>query len=380
MTPIRIVSIVILISALSGGARAASRNAAVEYLLFSNSARANGMGATVITLADEQSALFNPGAMGVFHLDHNLALAGPSSTKWLKRVLPGLRLKSIGVSAGFAVRGGINADRNSSTIGLSAAIFKTTFKYPEIRRTSAIGNPLGTETPLEKSRNYTLAVGVDKGWRAGLGVTYKRVTSELALIGAGATTGVGAGNANVFDLGFYFEAPLHKLSRTPTHTESGVRLINYRLTPALALVRANVGSQISYIDPDQPSPLPEVTRIGLAVTSGVNRGHASLASLRLAYEAEFDHVGDIKRLDRFGAEISGANTVFLRIGRFTLSEPQENVNTWGIGMDFLGPLFVDRDRESNSGFFTISSIKIDIARYSGGVYSGTQFFKIQISS
>lgn len=103
-------------------------------------------------------------------------------------------------------------------------------------------------------------------------------------------------------------------------------------------------------------------------------------SLRLAYEAEFDHVGDIKRLDRFGAEISGANTVFLRIGRFTLSEPQENVNTWGIGLDFMELISLNESRRSESGFFNISSIRFDIARYSGGAYSGTQFFKIQISS
>ena len=104
MTHTKIVFVIILSLAICSGVYAGTRNAAVEYLLFSNSARANGMGATVITLADEQSALSNPGAMGVFHLDHNLALTSPSSTEWLKQALPGLRLKSMGLSAGFASR------------------------------------------------------------------------------------------------------------------------------------------------------------------------------------------------------------------------------------------------------------------------------------
>lgn len=379
----------LIITLLASPVYAGSRNAAAGFLLFSDSPSANGMGATTTTMVNEQSAIYNPGAMGVFNLDHQFSITSPGSTKWLREFSPGLGLKSWGVAAASPDLIGSSNNTRSTRIRLSAAFYRSSLKYPVLGRRTAGGTFTGNSfTPSESSSNISFAIGIDKKWRAGLGVTYKHVESKLTDTGAGSIFVPTDGNGSSLDLGVYVEIPLHELLHFgPAKLTSRSSAINYSFTPAVGIVRANLGEKITYFDPDQASPLPEVTRFGLSLDAGINRGLTQIASLRVAHDVEIDHVGSLENLYRYGAELGAREALFFRIGQFTQSDPLENVNTWGLGASLQGIIswFYSKNYQqvpnSSNGTPLINrfDLRLDYAAYSRSIYDGTEFIRVSFS-
>ncbi|MEA2030385.1 MAG: hypothetical protein U9N55_02155, partial [candidate division Zixibacteria bacterium] len=85
---------------LTGNVHAQSKigSSTLTYLKIVNSPRANGMGGCTVNLVDEHSPLYNPGAMGLFHLDKVVAISTPlTKTKW---IMDDIHLSTYGLSLG----------------------------------------------------------------------------------------------------------------------------------------------------------------------------------------------------------------------------------------------------------------------------------------
>ena len=74
------------------------------FLVITNSPRAAGMGGCIVNMVGDQSALYNPGALGIYHLDKNIAISAPFKTEWLPKLSDGeLKLKTYNLSAGVSL-------------------------------------------------------------------------------------------------------------------------------------------------------------------------------------------------------------------------------------------------------------------------------------
>ena len=95
-------------------------SAGVSFLTIVDSPRGNGMGGCVVNLVDEQSALYNPGALGLFHLDRTLAISVPYKNKWLPDLADDMYIRTQGLSGGLSYD--LLQPDNSSVLNLSLGL------------------------------------------------------------------------------------------------------------------------------------------------------------------------------------------------------------------------------------------------------------------
>ncbi len=105
-------SMLIIIAAIpfvSSSVKAESKVGTEPFLPFSTSPRANGLGSCTVNLADAESSQFNPGASGVFFLNHYFGVTFPVKTKLFLDF--GTKEKAneksfhLGIGASFLLRG-----------------------------------------------------------------------------------------------------------------------------------------------------------------------------------------------------------------------------------------------------------------------------------
>ncbi len=197
--------------------------AAANFLLFSPSARAAGMGDAFVAIADGADAtFFNPAALAN---DDQRSL-----TTTLYRPVPSLAndiyTSFIGYTSPIAGIGNFGLSLVYTSLG-------TQF------RTDEVGNDLGTFT------SFGVAFGVSYGAYLTkslfLGITTKLIHQNLAGQGAGAEQGSGTGTSFAGDLGFLWKP-------------------GDRFSFGWAL--RNVGPNMTFIDADQSDPLPQTFTIG----------------------------------------------------------------------------------------------------------------------
>lgn len=197
--------------------------AAANFLLFSPSARAGGMGDAYVAIVDDADAtFFNPAALA------NDDLRSLSTTMY--KPVPSLA-NDIFTSFGAYTQpfGGVG------NFGLSMIYTSLGTQF----RTDEQGNDLGTFT------SFGVAFGVSYGAyltkSISLGITTKLIHQDLAGQGAGAEQGSGTGTSFGGDLGFLWKP--------------GDRF-------ALGWALRNVGPNMTFIDADQSDPLPQTFTIG----------------------------------------------------------------------------------------------------------------------
>ena len=146
-----------------------------SFLDLVNSARANGMGGCTIDLVSEESALYNPAGVGLFHLSRTIAIAWPQSTKWLPTLTDDLRLKSYTLSAGMSSQRLHWVKDPLLNVSLAFAFSRLELDY----RSPAIPYVSRERTQCDRADCYTIALGADYLIRVGIGYTYKRITTGI---------------------------------------------------------------------------------------------------------------------------------------------------------------------------------------------------------
>lgn len=197
--------------------------AAANFLLFSPSARAAGMGDAYVAIADDADAtFFNPAALAN---DDQRSL----STTFYKPV-PSLANDIFTSFGGYTQPfGGVG------NFGLSLIYTSLGTQF----RTDEQGQDLGTFTSFGVAFGVSYGAYITKS--ISLGITTKLIHQNLAGQGAGAEQGSGTGTSFGADVGFLW---------TP-----GDRF-------SLGWALRNVGPNMTFIDADQSDPLPQTFTLG----------------------------------------------------------------------------------------------------------------------
>lgn len=355
-------------------------NLAFSAFDFVQSARANAMGGCVVANVDEEAALYNPGAMGVFHLNRAMSLTIPIRTTLLPEFAEDIHASALSMSGRIPSKWLGQRETAASKLAVSVAFSQITLREPYVWLTYP-PPPDG----LVRASNFTMAAGFQRGARIGIGFTYKHLKAVLPSWGAGQLIGETVTNTGwAYDLGLYADIDLADL-HGQRKVAGGSR---FSLVPAVAYVRANAGGDhFAYIDPFQEDPLPEMNRYSFSIKIAEARGSAEIKSLRLVYEREDWMVSYHK--DKVGAELGLLGALFIRAGHLGDGTKHLDLFTYGGGFSFAGLSRWLRDggnRSSNqpvsNGFWERLDLKIDYSRYGSDdsqFQQKTMFFKICLS-
>jgi len=350
----------------------------VLFLTIVNFPRANAMGDCVINLVDEEAALYNPGILGLFHLNKILGVSFPNNTKWLPELAEDVQVNSYSVSGGLSSKLLWKNWKSKLTFSLALAYSNLKIDYGTIACTNESSNVVSYFNPVEKADNYTIGAGVEYYVRLGIGYTYKKINSRL-----GPSRRSGTGEANAYDLGVMAEFPLFDIIQYQIPLDqSNKYFMKFALTPSVAYVRANKGDDIYYINVAQSDPLPKMSRTGISVNGAVKIKNSTLACFTLTKETQKDLVGKSFKVKKNGYEFGLLGVFYVRGGRFKDDPPDRNVKTSGYGISLNGLvswLFtLDRIHIKNDLLEHIVKsldVSYDQAKYSGDVLSNTKFVK-----
>jgi hypothetical protein len=349
--------------------------ASPTFLNIVSSTRANGMGACAIDLVNEESALYNPGGVGLYHLSRTIAFAWPQSTKWLPTFTDDLRLKSYTISAGMSsqrLHWGEDPLLNVS-LAFAYSLLELDYRPPSMDYTSS-------ERRLnDRADCYTAALGVDYLIRVGIGYTYKRITEDIT----DPYYYNSSFKANGEDVGITVELPLWRVWRSKHPKELLEPPPAVQITPRYTYVIAN-GAQGRDL-------LPQKYRKGLSLHAKCVKTGCSVVDMTLVGEIEEPHLGE-GRILKGGVELGLMEICFLRIGEFK-DDPMESygidINTFGLGFSLNGLIkytrIIEHVRPSQTRLRWLLAnldVRFDYARYGGeknqALYN-TRFYKLTVS-
>lgn len=364
---------------------------AVGSLLIEDSPRANGMGGCVLNIVNEQSALHNPGGLGLFHLTKNFALSIPHNDKWLTQLYEDIRIKSWGFSGGYSYPGLFVVGDNPINVCLGAAYFKTKFNLGKQEILDQFANLLTYYEPRDEWNSYSVALGADINgyFKLGLGYSFKDIISSR-VYGLGNQAVLETAKVTANDFGIIAELPLHRFFPHRIYlSDNEDSYAHFEFVPSFAFVRANSGDIFSYADDEYK--LPKVNRWGISLYVSAKADMATVVAARLSYETQKDlvNIGD-RKVKRRGIEISLLDIFFLRGGSWKDDPPDRDVGTSGYGFSLRGVItWIDREFGIEPGDRILNhiihnlDITYDFAEYKDNDnserFDGTEFLKLNLS-
>ena len=363
---------------------------AAHFLKIVNDPGAVAMGNCAVNNIDAQSALYNPGAMGLFHFEKNFSISLPNNTMYLKELTDNLRLKTISISGGITLKQLNKSFHHKFNASLSFAYSRQKISYGEIEITNTQGEELGTNKPFEKASNYSIGLGLEYYARIGIGMSIKKVNSSLSFnLNPNSIERISAKTTG-YDLGVIFELPLGEI--IPIELPLGARNINFDLIPSYAYVQANSGNDLIILQdrfPDINFKLPKISRKGYSVFGSINLDESSLFSYRLVSETEEDLVNeDVEDIEKNGSEIGFLGIFYYRWGKYEDRLGPIDIKTSGYAInlkniikwfDTVGPGYNSKTARYISDHFDFI---FEYASYDDEEYevlSNTSFIKINFS-
>lgn len=366
----------------------------LSFLNIQNSARSAALGNAGLTLLDPTAQQYNPGAMGIFHLEKILSFAGPHSTDWLPSLANDMEMNTWSGGVGLS-RSTLSPGKEPDfDFGIAMGYSLQRFSFGMMNATNPLGEPIGTFESYNRSRNYTFAVGVvyRRAVYVGFGYTHKDLLSVLAEPGSGTEIRSSESEGSAHDIGLMVRAnvgqimPLVGLG-TPWTENSP---LTFDIEPSFGFVIANQGDDFSYIDAVQADPLPEMRRMGVGILVSVNSKAGPLVSANLVSDWEKSTVGGSigEYVSKQGIELGLLGTVYLRTGWLNDDPGKLDVTTRGIGFSTQGltrRLGLHQSVSTTNWFlqrFTRTlEITVDYAKHfdEGGPWDGTEYFQVTAS-
>jgi hypothetical protein len=260
---------------------------AVPFLLISPSPEANGQGCTSVSkISDDPYAIyFNPAHLGLSSAQSNVMFSFyPGKTMWL----PGLGLKGITYSALFLC-GGTNLEEYLSVpLSVGIAYSRVDLNLGTFNRTSSTGPQIvGTFNGEEHNDALSLGVGLDIGIKLAMGITIRRIESNLGNPGAGQEQVSGSASAWSHDYGLLIDVPIVDLVNKESELITGIAPI-FDLSFGSALT--NVGDKMVYIDKAQTDPLPRNISIGTTLEIGFKYTRTDHKLLSFTWSRQSDNL------------------------------------------------------------------------------------------
>lgn len=310
---------------------ALGQTTAVPFLLISSSPEANGQGCTSVSrISDDPYAInFNPAHLGLSSAQSNAMFSFyPTKTKWL----PGLGLDGITFNT-IVFSGGINLEKYSTLpVSIGVAYSRVDLNLGEFNRTNSSGPEIiGTYNAEEHSDAFSVGFGLDLGVRIAMGLTFRRIESNLADQGAGQEQGSGSSSAWSRDYGLLINAPIVDLVTKKSEFMTGIAPI-FDLSFGTALT--NIGEKMVYIDKAQADPLPRNISIGTTIELGfkLTRTDHKLLSFIWSRQADNLLVGRNQNGSSYYRDIFGDIDFFKNIVQGKRTETIDLSQGWQIGI------------------------------------------------
>jgi hypothetical protein len=332
---------------------------AVPFLLINPSPDANGQGCTSISrVSDDPYAInLNPAHLGLSSAQTNAMFSFyPTKTLWL----PGLGLDDITFNA-IVFSGGINLEKYTTLpVSIGIAYSRVDLNLGPFNRTSSSPDIVGTFTGEEHHDALSAGFGLDLGVRLAIGITFRRIESNLADFGAGQEQGSGSASAWSHDFGLLINVPLIDLVAKKSELITGIAPL-FDLSVGSALT--NVGGKMTYIDKAQADPLPRNISVGTTIELGFKFTRTDQKLLSCTWSRQSDNLlvgrdnlnsfyrggfGDIdifknivqgKRTETIdlsqGWQIGIAEIVFIRGGSY-VGSGNRSFTTEGLGLRLSG--------------------------------------------
>jgi hypothetical protein len=232
---------------------------AVPFLLIGPSPEGNGMAgilSSVIT-SDPFAMMANPGQLGFQSLtEHFGGATYVNKTPWF----PAFNLSGVNYSCDAILVGASVQDVVPFPFNLSAGFgyARTYLNLGQFVGISVDPTQLQPFSGHEQCDAYSAGIGVEYGVRFGIGVTTKKVVSDLLLASA---------SARATDVGMLLNVPVASLvNMFPSASKAGFQP---QFDVNLSYGRSNVGGGIYYIAPSQTDPLPREATLGASTELGV---------------------------------------------------------------------------------------------------------------
>lgn len=249
----------------------AQGESAVPFLLITPSIDGNGMGGIGTSVGSDNATapMQNPGQLGLFSLHGflNAAFYTPR-TNWLPEFnISGMTYDAWALNAGVKINNFVDLPFRLS---LGAGYSQVDLDLGTFAMTSSLGpQAIMYGKSWEKSKNFSLGLGLEYFIQIGAGITFKSVESHLSPIGTESEPGAGTANVSAQDFGVIALLPLPEA----IEAAGGVSLeIVPKLRPLLDIgfgyTRCNVGGSVSYFTDAQSDPLPRKAAIGTYVEVG----------------------------------------------------------------------------------------------------------------
>jgi hypothetical protein len=343
-----------------------------------NSARAISMGVCSINLIDEESALNNPGALGIFHLTKLASFSFPNSTKLLPGIEDKFRFRSFTGSIRIPL---ISRTRNARhKIGFSLALaysertvqdelYAVSYEYPPI--------------PVKFSYHttfYTAAAAIDfSQFRIGGGYSYKALNADMTFNGLSPEDTV---EYYVHDIGFIVQwLPQGTDNETQTPSDK----YQLRFAPSLAYVVSNIGHDYNrYND--------KLKSLGVSLALAVNRSNFTLLTLNPMFQIDYVKNLSMKgssddnneNLRHWGIELGLFDILYGRIGNRDIDDEPEATNTWGFGVSLKGVIErfysgSDVNQKWGAGFLRNLDFRYDYGRATPWTGLAISYMKLSVS-
>jgi hypothetical protein len=341
------------------------------------------MGGCSINLVDEQSALYNPGALGLFHMNKVFAYSAPYRAKWLPELDSETYTGTYGASAGVSYNKAMKSD-SKYNFSLGLAYFKQKLYYGEIELLDSFGAFEGFYYPIDQADFYSAGIGAEYYLRLGIGITHKKIKSDL-------DPEAGTVEVNATDFGVIAELPVMDFFDSDIYLDAEKAYpITLDFTPSIAYVAANFGDSIVYRDAANASPLPQIKKVGLSLYSGINIKNVSFLSGRLAWERQRWCIGAPNHIFKYGTEITLFDILSLRNGRYKDEDGRVVYYTRGFGFNLGGVVSwlrlasrLETDNDYLQYLIDHIDITYDYAEYGftkdESPVAGTQFLKLCVS-
>jgi len=356
----------------------------VQFLRIVNSPEANGMGTCGVNQVNEESAYYNPGALGLFHLHKVVAMTLPNNTKWVPDLADDIRLKTWHASGGMTDRlmTGRPEGRFNASLGLAYSYAR--LDYGEFLEVDPYGQVVSTYEAYEASRCYTVALGVEYYLRLGVGYTFKKIETKLTDQGAGAERVLAFARGDAHDYGLIVELPLHSWFTNGIGLHGSLeRQVRLRVTSSFAYVRSNVGDDLEYVDAAQSDPLPTLKRIGFSAAGALDWNEKECLAIRGVVETETLLLGDRPKATKKGVELGALGIAYFRLGG--TDDVMINGTTWGLGFRLRGVFqwlrLTERPQYTRGllGYLVRHfDLSFDFARWRG-VGGKTEFMRLAVS-
>lgn len=376
--------ICILISAFLTQVASAQINTSSIFMRIPISARANGMGGASVNLVDEESAISNPGALGLFHLNHAISFSVPDNTPWLPKLTDEISLDAFSFSAGIPTLLSRTNSARPFKLAIGGAFSRIRLNLGTFTGMDSFGNVIGPVIELEdRVESFSLGIGAQFLLRLGIGFTYQDIQSDVLSFVGPSLVRVGKAKANAGRLGIIIEAPFSTLFSSGNKKLSQGKRPPWDLTLSLANVRNLFSDDLNF------APLTEVERTGISLYGALNGDHLSQISLRLVYERDSDGADSSSAtIKRYGAEVGVFDIAYLRGGKIDDPGFSQDITTYGFGLRLRGLLALLFSDTPTSETFSGSiltrklDVRFDFSHYKDETnlaVGDTDFFKLSVT-